>query len=268
MNTKKLFWSKGPCSTALCYILNREFGHPKEAEEYAADPFNGGIMQLGYQCGMLWGASLAVGAEAYRRYPDHNLAMGVAIRATQYLLDSFYNKKNTIICRDITRYDTNNKCGMMKFLLTGKPISCMNLAARWAPEAILAAQEGLVTVPVILPDLPVSCASLVVKKMGASEEEMVMVAGFAGGLGLSGNACGGLGAAIWMKTLAYCKDHPGNPPYPNTGAIRILEKFKDQTGNEFRCDKIAGQYFKNQRDHSDYLKRGGCSILMEILAQS
>ena len=39
---------------------------------------------------------------------------------------------------------------------------------------------------------PISCASEVAAKMGASDEEMVMVAGFAGGLGLSGNACGAL----------------------------------------------------------------------------
>ena len=44
-----------------------------------------------------------------------------------------------------------------------------------------------------------SCASEVVKKMGGSNEEIVIAAGFAGGFGLSGNACGALGAAIWMK---------------------------------------------------------------------
>ena len=46
-----------------------------------------------------------------------------------------------------------------------------------------------------------SCASEVVKKMGTSNEEIVMVAGFAGGLGLSGSACGVLSAVISIKTL-------------------------------------------------------------------
>jgi hypothetical protein len=42
--------------------------------------------------------------------------------------------------------------------------------------------------------------------MGASDEEMVLVAGFAGGMGLSDNACGALGAAIWMNTLAWNRE--------------------------------------------------------------
>jgi hypothetical protein len=59
-DTRKIFWTKGPCSHALYYILNREFGHLKENEEHASDPLAGGIMQNGHQCGMIWGATLAV----------------------------------------------------------------------------------------------------------------------------------------------------------------------------------------------------------------
>ena len=58
---------------------------------------------------------------------------------------------------------------------------------------------------------PVSCSCEVARKMGASDEEMVMVAGFAGGLGLSGNGCGALSAAIYLDTLAWCRKHPGKP---------------------------------------------------------
>jgi len=52
-DTKKLFLKKGTCSQTFFHILNREFGHIKETEERATDPLAGGIMQLGYQCGML-----------------------------------------------------------------------------------------------------------------------------------------------------------------------------------------------------------------------
>jgi len=41
-----------------------------------------------------------------------------------------------------------------------------------------------------------SCASEVVRRMGGRDEERVMVSGFAGGLGLSGNGRGALSAAI------------------------------------------------------------------------
>ncbi|MFA6127723.1 MAG: C-GCAxxG-C-C family (seleno)protein [Bacteroidales bacterium] len=267
-DTRKLFWSKGPCSTALFYILNREYGYPKPAEEYAADPFSGGIMQRGYQCGMLWGASLAVGAEARRRYQDHGQAVAAAITATQHLMESFYIRKKTVNCRDITLFDTTTKWGMAKFFLTGKPIGCMNFAATWAPEALDAAGKGFSSVPKDIPDIPLSCASEVAKKMGASDEEMVIVAGFAGGLGLSGNACGALSAAIWMKTLAYCKKHPANPPYPNTEAIKIQEAFQEFTGNEFQCNKICGQRFNSIGEHTEFIKSGGCKNLIDLLART
>ena len=78
-DTKKIFWTKGPCSTALCFILNREYGYPKPAEEYALDPFSGGIFQQAHQCGMLWGSSLALGAEAWRRYPNILKTVGAKI---------------------------------------------------------------------------------------------------------------------------------------------------------------------------------------------
>lgn len=267
-DTKKIFWSKGPCSTALFFILNREFGYPKPAEEYAADPFCGGMMRKGYQCGMLWGTSLAAGAEAWRRYPDRGQSITAAITATQHLMDSFSRRKKTVNCHDITRFDTTTKWGMAKFFLTGKPLACTNLAAAWAPEAIRAVGEGLSSGQNDIPDLPMSCASEVARKMGASDEEVVMVAGFAGGLGLSGNACGALSAAIWLKTLDHCKEHPGNPPDPNTKAIKVQETFQEFTGNEFQCDKICGQRFKTIGDHTEFIKNGGCKNLIDLLART
>jgi hypothetical protein len=177
-------------------------------------------------------------------------------------LASFYSKKKTVNCRDITLFDTTSKWGMAKFFLTGKPISCMNLAGKWVPEAIRAANEGFSSEQKDLPEIPMSCATEVAKKMGASNEEMVMVAGFAGGLGLSGNACRAMSDAIWMKTLTHCRKHPGNPPYPNTDAIKILEKFHENTGTEYRCDKISGKCFKNIGDHTGFIKNGGCKNLI------
>jgi len=47
-------------------VLNNAFDHSLETEENAAMPLAGGIMQYGYQCGMIWGATLAAGAQAYR----------------------------------------------------------------------------------------------------------------------------------------------------------------------------------------------------------
>ena len=273
-DTKKVFLKCGTCSRTFCYLLNREFGHTKEDEERAADPMAGGLMQTGHQCGMLWGAALAVGAESFRRHNDRGQAIAIAITATQHLMESFSKTAKSVNCRDIIGYDLTNKSELEKFMKTAFAdilnSPCLNLAEKWAPEAIQSAEEGLSHKQTDVPQQPISCASEVVKKMGASDEEMVMVAGFAGGLGLSGNACGALSAAIWMNTLAWCRKHPGeSPPYfnnPNTA--KTLEAFYRATDSEILCHKITGQCFKTIGDHTEFIKHGGCHKLINVLARS
>ncbi len=274
-DTKEVFKKCGTCSQTFCHLLNREFGHPKEAAERALDPLAGGIMNQGHQCGMLWGAALAVGAESFRRNDDSTQAVAVAVTATQHLIESFLKRTNTVSCRAITGCDLNSFFGMAKFMLniTLKGMensTCFNLAEQWAPEAIQSAIQGLSQEQTNLTQQPLSCASQVAKKMGASDEEMVMVAGFAGGLGLSGNACGALSAAIWMKTLAWCRANPGkNPPYfNNPNAKKILKAFNEETDAEILCSKISQQQFKTIDDHSEFIGNGGCEKLINVLAQT
>jgi hypothetical protein len=84
-DAKMLFLSKGTCSDVLFHMVTREFGNSKETEGRASDLLAGGIMQKGQQCGMLWGSTLAAGAEASRMYSDRNQAVAKAISATQNL---------------------------------------------------------------------------------------------------------------------------------------------------------------------------------------
>ena len=265
-DTKKLFRKLGTCSRTYFYLLNREFGYPKTTEERAADPLAGGIYKEGYQCGMLWGAALAVGAEAYRRFDDRDKAIGIAIKATQHIMKSFLKRAKSIECYDLTDCDWSSKISMAKYFFSGKFMSCFNLAEEWAPEAIQAAVEGLFLEQTDLPHQPVSCASEVAKKMGASDEEMVMVAAFAGGLGLSGNACGALSAAIWMKTLELCRKNEKSA-FNNPNAEETLEAFYAETDYEMLCDKISGKCFETVEDHTEFINKGGCNKLINTLAQ-
>jgi hypothetical protein len=267
-DTKWVFIKKGTCSRTLFYILNREFGHPLENEEQAADPLCGGIMQQGYQCGLICGAVLAVGAESSRRREDRGLAIGLAIAASQHVMDSFHQRTGSPDCLDITEADFSKKTGLAKFVVTGKFFSCFKLADKWAPEAIAAAKEGLARESQDLNQQPLSCASEVVKAMGATRNEQVTVAGFAGGMGLSGGACGALSAAIWMNSLKWCRENPGKSAFPNPRATQTLEAYLAATDYEFECHKICGQHLKSIDAHSEYIKNGGCSQLIDALAQS
>ncbi len=264
----RAFLRKGTCSRTFFYILNREFGHPLEAEERAADPLAGGIMQEGYQCGMLWGSALAVGAESFRRSDDRGKATGMAITATQHIMKSFSNRTKSVNCRDITNADFTSKLSMAKYMFSGKFAYCFKLAGKWAPEAIQSATEGLSQEQTDLPNRPISCASEVAKKMGASDEEMVMVAGFAGGLGLSGNACGALAATIWMNALDECKKQTGKPSYNTPKEKNTVKAFYGGTDDEILCYKISGQNFKTIDDHTQFIKNGGCDKLINLLAHS
>jgi hypothetical protein len=268
-DTKKVFLKLGTCSRTFFYILNREFGYPIETEERAADPLAGGIMQKGQQCGMLWGSALGVGAESFRRHDDRGQAIGTAITATQHLTESYSKRTKSVNCRDVTGCNLTSIFGLVKLILF-KSRTCLNLAETWAPEAIQSAIEGLSHQHTNYPQKPVSCASEVAKKMGASDEEMVMVAGFAGGLGLSGNACGALSAAIWMNSLAWIKNQKDTKKsvYRNPKAKNTLKAFYNATDSKILCHEITGRRFDTIDDHTEFIKNGGCDKLINALAQA
>ncbi|MBN1495890.1 MAG: C_GCAxxG_C_C family protein [Spirochaetes bacterium] len=272
-DTKKVFMKMGTCSRTFCYLLDREFGHLKESEERAADPLAGGIMLRGHQCGMLWGCALAAGAESFRRYKDQGMAVSRAVTAAQHIMESFTEKTKSANCREITGYDMLNRFDMIKFMVKfflHIDRYCFKHAEEWAPEAIRSANEGLSNEKNDSPHTPVSCASEVVKKMGASDEQAVMVAGFAGGLGLSGNGCGALAAAIWMNTMAWNREQAG--PYKtsmsNPKAKNTLKAFYRANNSEFLCYKITGQRFNTLEEHTKFIKNGGCKHLIDALAFS
>lgn len=265
-DVKKVFMKKGACSHTFFYLLNREFGFHYEIEEPASDPFAGGILQQGYQCGMLWGASLAVGAESYRRHGNCSKSVCLAINATQKLMESFKNRTNSIDCYEITDTDFNNKFQYAKYLVF-KAHSCFSLAKEWGPDAARTAIDSLSGELAELSGQPVSCASETALRMGASEAQAAMVAGFAGGLGLSGNACGALAAAIWMKSIAWCRVHPGKSPYSTPIVKELMEKFSKETDYKLECREITGKCFNSLAEHTEYIRGGGCKEIMNFLAE-
>ncbi len=272
-DVKEVFKKCGTCSQTFAHLLNREFGNADEDIEHALDPLAGGIANQGHQCGMLWGAAMAIGAEADRRYSDKDQALAISVTATQQVVDSFVNRTNTVNCKEIIGYDLTSVFGMVGYMLKTlskgiKNRQCFNLAEDWAPEAIQASTEGLENANIQLDHKPTSCASEIVKKMGGTEKEALLVSGFAGGLGLSGKACGALSAAIWYQTFKWCKEHPGKkPPMFNSPiAKKLIKAFRKETDSCMECKEIAGCQFNNINDHSEYIHNGGCDKLIKLLA--
>ncbi|MEQ9063254.1 MAG: C-GCAxxG-C-C family protein [Vicingaceae bacterium] len=264
-DAKKVFRKLGTCSRTFTYLLNREFGNTDELHERAADPLAGGIFQNGYQCGMLWGSSLAVGAEAYRTYPEIEMAIPITVLATQNIMKSYSESEDTFLCKDVTQCDFKNKWSFAKYMISGRFLYCFKLAEKWAPKAIEAAKKGLNHDQSSVVFSSSNCASETARRLGASKEQMVMVAGFAGGLGLSGSACGALSAAIWMRTIKWCTENPKKTSMSNPYAKATIEEFDQATDGRILCADLANRSFNTFEDHIEYMKEGGCANLITAL---
>jgi len=258
-------------------VVDVSFDHPMKLEERASMPFAGGIMQHGYQCGMLWGAALAAGAQAYRLYGPGPQAEAAAILAAQRLVESFRAyTKNEINCLEITDlnfHEENLVVPILKFFIKGGPVGCFRMAARYAPLAVDAINETLFdetdsAKPIEAPSPPVSCAAALARKMGVTDMHAVMAAGFAGGIGLSGGACGALGAAIWIIGLNSGEGGIEQIEYTPPAGKEAIDRFIISADYEFECSKIVGRKFENAADHAAYLRAGGCANILDALAAS
>ena len=250
-------------------VVDASFDHPMQVEEKAAMPLAGGVANMGYQCGMLWGAALAAGAQSYRQYGPGPQAEAEAILASQKLIEAFRtHTKNEINCMEISHLNLQGNMGLvsiLKFFIKGGPIACFRMAAKYAPDAFNETVSAFSEKHIEAPSQPVSCATMLAKQIGASDMPAVMAAGFAGGIGLSGGGCGALGAAIWLIGMKRPVELDGLN-YSGTWVNDTIEKFLESSEYEFECSKIIGREFESVDDHAEYLRNGGCSKIIEALA--
>jgi hypothetical protein len=242
-------------------------------------PFAGGIMQHGYQCGMLWGAALAAGAEAYRRFGPGPKAEAASIRAAGALVEAFRTRHGEINCFEITHIDkSSTPWEMIKFfLIKGGTVGCIKMAGWYAPlaqeeieKAFAEEGAGAPASPNASEPLPESCAALLAHRMGESEEHATMASGLSGGIGLCGGACGALGTAIWLLGMQIGREKEGKPKYEDhvrdLRSQEIIDRFLRATDFKFECSEIVGRTFEDVEDHAAYVRERGCSELMDVLA--
>jgi hypothetical protein len=238
-----------------------------KAEEGASGPLAGGILQNGYQCGMIWGAALAAGAQAYRLYGCGAQAEAAAIHAAERLVDTFRARNKHINCLEITELDKSSSAAQMLkfFLIKGGVIGCMKMAARYAKTAFSVINDSLSEKQIDPPKSPLSCSALLARKMGRSDMHSVMAAGFAGGIGLCGGACGALGTAIWIHGLNRPTEGSSKAGFKEPTLGNMIDRFLKCTDFKFECSEIVGRKFADVHDHADHLREGGCSKIFETL---
>jgi hypothetical protein len=149
------------------------------------------------------------------------------------------------------------------FLIKGGSIGCFRMAARYAPIALNEINTALSEGDVEAPGHPVGCAAMLAQRMGSSDMHTAMAAGFAGGIGLSGGACGALGAAIWLLGI---EDGVEKVEFESPKALAAVDRFMKCTDYEFECSEIVGRKFESVSDHAEFLSDGGCSHILKVLA--
>ena len=241
-----------------------------DLEEQASLPFVGGVKQYGYQCGQIWGASLAAGARVSQQKGDGAESQARTLQATQKLTEIFRGISGEVNCHEITSLDkdSTNMEMVTHFLLKGGSIRCFRMASSYAPAAYEAIEETM-DENVQVPEGELSCTALLVKKAGNPEKHQTMAAGLAGGIGFSGEACGALGTVVWLNAMKALKENPevdlwGDQDF-NTWFESTVETFLKASDYEFECADIVGRKFESTTDHAEHLKSGGCSTIIDAL---
>ncbi len=217
---------------------------------------------------MIWGATLAAGRQAYLRFGDTPQAEVSAVMAAQKLVKSFRALNKNINCAEITNLDKSSSAMQMVtfFLLKGGFIGCLHKTAKYASAALGEIESGITEEINKTPSRPISCTSMLVRKMGGSELHAVMAAGLAGGIGLCGGGCGALGAALWIASLERCREPGSKLGFNDPKLVSLMERFLKATDYKFECSEIIGRRFSSLEDHAAYMQDGGCSELLEVLA--
>jgi hypothetical protein len=219
------------------------FKQPMKMEEHAVMPLAGGIMQQGYQCGMLWGAALAAGAQAYRVWGPGPQAETGAVIASHKAVEAFRARNGEINCAEIIElnWKAPSKGRILKFFLKGGPIGCFR--SRDAAER-LCEIDALSDKPIQTPNRR-SLRGLQQKQMGASDlhtgawrRTRPAASGSSGGA-----RCAGVASGSSAERSAEKGSKISHRSWPS----RQMDRFLESSDYEFECAKIVGRKFRECR---------------------
>ncbi len=127
---------------------------------------------------MIWGATLAAGAQAFRLFGPGPQAETAAIMAAHRAVESFRAGNKHINCLEITEIDKSSSTMqmIMFFLIKGGTIGCIRMATKYAKVAFSEINSALSETDGEAVSPPVSCTAVLAQKMGLSDMQTVMAA--------------------------------------------------------------------------------------------
>ncbi|MCP5085909.1 MAG: C_GCAxxG_C_C family protein [Rhodobacteraceae bacterium] len=267
-------------------LVNREASVEEPMLEQAMHLFSGGFMHQGHACGHLWGATLSAGIRAAETFSGADARSAAALDATCRLVGALSEDDWAFTCRQNTGFDFASLSGRLKYLRSDKPRACGRKALAWPSSANTVIDSAIAnfdprSVATPCANCAVNCMSKVASVTGIGKDESAQVAGFAGGLGLSGNVCGALSVGVFALSVRYYQDR--NPEKRDSkfhaamqelnllnGGLRklpsrLLQDFKSQFGSEL-CKDIVGRKFDDTADHMQFVADGGCKDVVQFVA--
>ncbi|MDP6346526.1 MAG: C-GCAxxG-C-C family protein [Alphaproteobacteria bacterium] len=274
------------CSEASTTLINRTAGAEAPLLEQAAHLFSGGFMHQGQACGHLWGAALAAGIRAAETSRDEHIRSAATLHAAIRLAERFSDDGWAFSCRENIGADLTSLNGRLRYLRSDKPRACGRKALAWASDADAAIDAALAEFDPDAVDKPcANCAVECLRGIAAPAEvpadDRCVVAGLAGGLGLTGNVCAAISVGVFALSLRHYADR-GNRPRDGMlrAAIqeldlidlglrrrprRLLGDFAARFGG-LRCVDIVGRRFDGIDDHTRHVADGGCQEVIGFVA--
>lgn len=272
------------CSEASMTTQMRGFGINELAYEQAIHVFSGGFMHRGHACGLLTGAVLAAGFVARSRFDDDRLRSGAALYTAIQLTMAYSKLTGSVNCLEITDVSLMHLSGRLRYLQQGKDRMCGGIHLKWATQAQQLIDSSLVAFSHSRQTGPfVNCAVRTLRELvvitGMKAEDAVLVAGFSGGVGLCGNVCGALTAAVFAMSAGHqlvrkqkqrdsrirgALEELTGSNYRGA-ATRLRRDFVQQFGSEL-CADIIGRRFQDIDDYSIFIEQGRCDKVIKFVA--
>jgi hypothetical protein len=271
------------CSEMALTILNAAAELEWKELEEASDPLCAGLVaEMDGACGVLWGASLAAGVRARARIPDQHVARAATLASTIDMVSAYRHAGHPLDCAEVTGMGAWN---FARYMVKGNLGVCSRLFSGLGPELHAIIDRTIDEYHVRASAAPCrNCAAEAYDRVCASigfpsDGAGAVAAGFAGGLGLSGNACGALAAAILAVSMKYFTER-GRPKHSmirsdlqglflGIGWMRpsmeVARRFRSRFGGK-TCASIAGRTFASADELSAHLGTGRCEPVLEEVA--
>ncbi len=204
--------------------------------------------------------------------------------AAVQLTNNFPEYSGFINCREITKTDLTKLRGRFRYFREGKGRMCGRLHLKWAPWVHQIINKSVTEYKECKPKE--SCANCAVQttiqiksNSGIEMGSPTLMAGFAGGIGLSGNVCASLAVGVYALSISHQLDRSQkkrDSRFRGTfeefigacyrGSIkRLWFDFTGKFGSEL-CKDIAGRNFRSIEEYASFMEATNCENVIKYVA--